>query len=75
MSHGEVLGLATQKTTMKGRNTILIKKRMLFLFSFDIFPVLFGVVTFLTATEPRYNPQHKHRITEWFWLKRTLKTV
>ena len=31
-----------------------------FLFDFDVFAVLFGVVSFLTATDPRYNPQHKH---------------
>lgn len=34
-------------------------KRGIFVW-FLCFPVLFGVVSFLTATDPRYNPQHNH---------------
>jgi len=57
MSHGTALGTATQNTITKGGSVILMTKEV-FLFSFDVFPVLFGV-SFLTATDPRYNPQHE----------------
>lgn len=59
MSHGAGLGMATQKKITKGGRVILMTKEI-FLFGFDVFPVLFGVVSLLTATDPRYNPQHKH---------------
>lgn len=63
MSHGAALGAATRKTITKGRSVILMTKQV-FLFGFDVFPGLFGVVSFLTAPDPTYNPQHKHPPSE-----------
>lgn len=59
ISHGAALGSATQDDNNERRECNFDEEEV-FSFHFDVFPVLFELVWFLTATDPRYNPQQKH---------------